>query len=84
MNIEMKYDEGDVVRLKSGGPKMTVNGYMEFGEVHCQWFEDAEMKKGFFAEGSLAVVKQDGSVDAAERPRRLNSVQESVAPGAAE
>jgi uncharacterized protein YodC (DUF2158 family) len=37
---------GDVVRLKSGGPKMTVNGIQESNEiekrnlVHCVWFEE--------------------------------------------
>ena len=28
---------GDVVQLKSGGPKMTV-GWVEDGEALCQWF----------------------------------------------
>ena len=83
MNGEKQFNDGDVVTLRSGGPKMTVNGYMEFGEVHCQWFEGNELKKGFFAEDSLAVLKHNGALDTADQPRPLNTIQDSASPGAA-
>jgi uncharacterized protein YodC (DUF2158 family) len=31
---------GDVVRLKSGGPKMVVHSLESSGMVWCQWFVD--------------------------------------------
>jgi uncharacterized protein YodC (DUF2158 family) len=36
--METKFKTGDIVRLKSGGPKMTVNGYTPYGQVECVWF----------------------------------------------
>lgn len=34
MNLKI----GDVVKLKSGGPWMTVNREFEYGNVGCIWF----------------------------------------------
>jgi len=34
-------EEGDVVQLKSGGPKMTIDKILPSGTVICSWF-DAE------------------------------------------
>ena len=31
--------EGDVVRLNSGGPLMTIVGYEEVKGVKCKWFD---------------------------------------------
>ena len=42
---------GDTVRLKSGGPLMTVTAYIERdGEpkVWCSWFEGTKEGKGYF------------------------------------
>lgn len=57
--------EGTVVRLKSGGPDMTVVGEEHIfgkgtGKVRCQWFEEKKMLQGTFPELSLKVV-EDGS-----------------------
>lgn len=39
------FQPGDTVRLKSGGPVMTVQSYDDpTGRVNCTWF--AEVKKG--------------------------------------
>jgi uncharacterized protein YodC (DUF2158 family) len=42
---EQKFQDGTVVRLKSGGPKMTVSGYGKYGygstdTYKCKWFDD--------------------------------------------
>jgi uncharacterized protein YodC (DUF2158 family) len=37
------FKPGDVVQLKSGGPKMTVVTAKP-GEVFCSWFHSGEMK----------------------------------------
>lgn len=34
-----QYDQGDVVRLKSGGPKMTVKEEGADGTILCSWFD---------------------------------------------
>lgn len=41
--MQPEFKVGDVVTLKSGGPKMTVSGMPVPGEdintLHCQWFD---------------------------------------------
>lgn len=44
---------GDVVRLKSGGPKMTVSGFKATGTVICVWFEGSKKEVGLFKEEAL-------------------------------
>jgi len=43
---------GDVVRLKSGGPAMTVTSAKE-GRVFCAWFEGTKNDSAFFPEAAL-------------------------------
>ena len=38
------FKEGDVVRLKSGGPNMTVNG-VQGDAIEVTWFEDGKKLK---------------------------------------
>lgn len=42
-----KCQVGDVVRLKSGGPKMTVTK-IEEERVHCDWFEKGKLHERIF------------------------------------
>jgi uncharacterized protein YodC (DUF2158 family) len=52
------FKNGDVVQLKSGGPKMTVNGSMANGSLHCVWFDkDLNVSNANFF--SAALVKAD-------------------------
>lgn len=45
---------GDVVQLKSGGPKMTIDGIGKYGmgstrdEANCVWFEGAKKMSALF------------------------------------
>jgi uncharacterized protein YodC (DUF2158 family) len=39
---------GDTVRLKSGGPIMTVGGKAAAGGWKCHWFNGKELKEGLF------------------------------------
>ncbi len=48
---------GDVVRLKSGGPYMTVGGAVDpMIGIHCLWFCGAELKAGMYPTSALEVI----------------------------
>ena len=48
-----RFQVGDVVKLKSGGPEMTVQDEDESGEYHCQWFAGKKLASGWFPEAGL-------------------------------
>lgn len=43
-----EFKVGDVVKLKSSGPKMTVTNISSDNEVSCIWFDVNERKNGCF------------------------------------
>lgn len=48
------FQPGDVVKLKSGGPQMTVERWDEERRAYCCiWFQGATKKRGYFAEPVL-------------------------------
>lgn len=61
MARKTKFKQGDIVQLKSGGPKMTVSD-PDSGltgniiRVDCQWFSGAKLNRGSFAEDVLEAV----------------------------
>lgn len=61
-NEEPKIEEGDIVMLKSGGPKMTVTGEAEgdfLDKVECQWFDGGKSHCSTFSPKSLIKVELD-------------------------
>lgn len=50
------FEQGDVVRLKSGGTTMTVNVSDERG-VWCLWSSDGEIGEATFPNAMLVIVK---------------------------
>ena len=48
VKMETEIKEGDTVRLKSGGPIMTVGPKMSGGVFLCQWFHNFEIKEQIF------------------------------------
>ena len=50
------WNEGDVVHLKSGGPKMVVDRVIHYSDdstsVYCVWFDDTEKNEGNFPPNS--------------------------------
>ena len=40
-----KFKPGDIVRLKSGSPRMTVNEIHEDGKLGCIWFDISDLKE---------------------------------------
>ena len=57
-----KFKEGEIVKLKSGGPKMTVQDFFD-DSCRCQWFTGSELGEGIFIQESLIKVEDDQSKD---------------------
>ncbi|PYC18758.1 DUF2158 domain-containing protein [Pseudomonas jessenii] len=61
MPNQAAFKVGDIVKLKSGGPDMTVryvennNGTQPY--LHCQWFAGKKLEDGSFPSNSLAAVE---------------------------
>ena len=53
------FKAGDVVELKSGGPKMTVAYQHGGGALQCNWFDGSTKKAGSFNPDMLKLVDQD-------------------------
>jgi uncharacterized protein YodC (DUF2158 family) len=54
---------GDTVRLKSGGPIMTVQHETMGGDWYCQWFDSKnELKQGTFSAEMLVLASTEPSV----------------------
>ncbi len=56
-----KYNVGDIVKLRSGGPDMTVQDVPIAGNQYkdhyrCQWFAGKKLESGNFQEESLELV----------------------------
>ena len=52
---------GEVVRLKSGGPKITVSklGNMDYDPVECKWFNGGQTQWGVFPQRVLIRVRKN-------------------------
>jgi uncharacterized protein YodC (DUF2158 family) len=48
---------GDVVLLKSGGPKMTVDNVLPDGTISCTWWDGKQMNYGAFKSEMLVKAK---------------------------
>jgi uncharacterized protein YodC (DUF2158 family) len=52
-----EFNVGDVVKLVSGGPVMTISSYRGDNEFICQWFDHANVLQfGTFPAKTLKVV----------------------------
>jgi uncharacterized protein YodC (DUF2158 family) len=55
----MEFKIGDVVQLKSGGPRMTVDHIDPHGAINCIWFQGQERKSAAFQPATL----KSGEID---------------------
>jgi uncharacterized protein YodC (DUF2158 family) len=56
-----QFKEGETVRLKSGGPLMTVKNVQTNGDLWCEWFDKSEKLQGnSFKPGTLEA--DDGTI----------------------
>lgn len=58
-----KFAIGDIIKLKSGGPEMTIRSVRSTPNDYydCQWFAGKKLESGRFPEDSLEPVKADAS-----------------------
>ena len=61
------FSQGDVVQLKSGGPKMTIAKLSE-NQAECVWFVSDEQRSSWF---DLVLLKSGERSTAAESKPRL-------------
>lgn len=60
--MDYEFEAGDVVQLKSGGPKMTVEAIDKFGmgcthdRANCVWFEGTKRMEALFELPTLKKV----------------------------
>jgi uncharacterized protein YodC (DUF2158 family) len=69
------FQVGNIVQLKSGGPKMTVSalgnpgdvihtgGLAAKGRVMCQWFAGSKLEQGFFPRESIVLASEVKKAD---------------------
>lgn len=60
------FEIGQIVKLKSGGPDMTIQSLCKrfgtgafSGEYSCQWFAGKKLENGIFPEQSLELVTNE-------------------------
>lgn len=66
-----EFKPGDVVQLKSGGPKMTVKKIEMWNSVmsaNCDWFENADVKYELFPVTSLKKVEESAPAVRVAKP----------------
>ena len=62
MATQAKFAVGDIVKLKSGGPEMTIETVPQDPSrqyYSCQWFAGKQLELGHFPPGSLESVKAE-------------------------
>lgn len=53
------YTTGQLVKLVSGGPEMTIREYSQIQKAYqCQWFAGKKLEQGYFPADSLVLVTQ--------------------------
>ncbi|EPL9570914.1 YodC family protein [Providencia rettgeri] len=53
-----EFKSGDIVRLKSGGPNMTIKVFSQTqgNSYICQWFAGKKLEQGFFKADSIELA----------------------------
>lgn len=60
-SYENEFEIGQIVRLKSGGPDMTIQyrETIDFPGYRCQWFAGRKLEAGVFPKQSLELVNNE-------------------------
>jgi uncharacterized protein YodC (DUF2158 family) len=61
--FDMEFKVGDVVQLRSGGPRMTVQSInASTKDVECTWFDGSERFKDMFQPEMLKIVGEEDAL----------------------
>ncbi|MCE4543412.1 MULTISPECIES: YodC family protein [unclassified Caballeronia] len=64
MSTGKEFEVGAIVKLKSGGPNMTVQEWSSYyGKYVCQWFAGKKLEDGKFQGESLELVKVEAKAN---------------------
>ena len=66
LDTESPFPVGTTVRLKSGGPLMTVDGF-ENGTAFCAWFQGDEISRARFSIQALLVQSDESKQSSEEK-----------------
>lgn len=66
---------GNIVRLKSGGPKMTVDK-VNNSKISCVWFKDEHLKTAIFRKDTLESV-DDGEKHKPSKVKGTTKIEEN-------
>ncbi len=64
-----KFKIGDAVQLKSGGPKMIVNGTLSGDLLRCTWFAGLENREANFSPDALRYFQEPESSPPSHPPK---------------
>jgi uncharacterized protein YodC (DUF2158 family) len=53
-----RFSVGEIVQLKSGGPKMSVKSIDADEDVYCSWFAGSKLSHGHFKPDQLVAVPE--------------------------
>lgn len=59
MAEKRRFKVGDLVKLRSGGPVMTVSDVIDSDLVRCQWFAGKKLETGNFDTGTLQSATEE-------------------------
>lgn len=60
--LNVRFEIGDVVKLNSGGPEMSICYVSDSGgDCTCQWFAGKKLEDGCFDKNSLILVRKQGA-----------------------
>lgn len=60
MTKASQFEVGTIVKLKSGGPEMTIQSFSNDGvSVYCQWFAGKKLEAGKFPLESVELIKPE-------------------------
>jgi uncharacterized protein YodC (DUF2158 family) len=65
--VKQRFETGDIVRLKAGGPPMVVRSVSQ-DTAYCQWYAGVDLHQGTFLFSSLRDINRERRLPFAPMP----------------